>query len=142
MNERRNCHNMIPTCPNLRVDSVATSAFQIRALVRFSFPLRPSRNSLVCMTGKGVGWGNVMHEVVLNAYVAYLSKRMYVLAPFSLIFTATFPSTSYAFENYTWDKGESDFSNYKGKPIPARVPLTALISGMLPLLSQKYAPAP
>ena len=37
---------------------------------------------------------------------------------------------SYVFENYTWDKTASgDFSSFNGKPIPARVPLTALLSG-------------
>jgi hypothetical protein len=41
-----------------------------------------------------------------------------------------FDPPSYVFENYTWDKTVSgDFSNYKGKRIPARVPLTALLSG-------------
>jgi len=62
-----------------------------------------------------------MHEVVLNAYLAYLSKRIY------------------AFENYTWDKGEGDFSQFKGKPIPARVPLTALISG--PIAGDPFPPS-
>ncbi|KAI0245903.1 hypothetical protein BJV78DRAFT_1136456 [Lactifluus subvellereus] len=60
----------------------------------------------------GMGWGNAMQELLLNAHLAYLAKRTYV------------------FENYTWDKTASgDFSSFNGKPIPARVPLTALLSG-------------
>lgn len=36
----------------------------------------------------------------------------------------------YVFDNYTWDKSPGDFSTFNGKnPIPARVPLTALLSG-------------
>ncbi|KAI9453286.1 hypothetical protein F5148DRAFT_1233692 [Russula earlei] len=61
--------------------------------------------------GNSVGWGNIMQEVILNAHLAYLSKRTYV------------------FENYTWDMTPGDFSNFQGKPIPARVPLTSLLSG-------------
>ena len=38
----------------------------------------------------------------------------------------------YVFDNYTWDKTSGDFSTFNGKPIPARVPLTALLSGLLP----------
>jgi len=39
----------------------------------------------------------------------------------------------YVFDNYTWDKSPGDFSTFAGKPIPARVPLTAIVSGILPL---------
>ncbi|KAH9023701.1 hypothetical protein EDB84DRAFT_1508301 [Lactarius hengduanensis] len=59
----------------------------------------------------GLGWGNSMQELLFNAHLAYLSKRIYV------------------FDNYTWDKMPGDFSSFNGKPIPARVPLTALLSG-------------
>ncbi|KAH9960232.1 hypothetical protein BGW80DRAFT_1484786 [Lactifluus volemus] len=59
-----------------------------------------------------LGWGNAMQEMVLNAHLAYLAKRIYV------------------FENYTWDKTSDDFSNYNGKPIPARaLNRAALCSG-------------
>jgi hypothetical protein len=44
-------------------------------------------------------------------------------------------SGSYVFDNYTWERTPGDFSSYNGKPIPARVPLTALISGMLHFLT-------
>ncbi|KAH9966164.1 hypothetical protein BGW80DRAFT_1230443 [Lactifluus volemus] len=69
----------------------------------------------------GLGWGNAMQEMVLNAHLAYLAKRTYV------------------FENYTWDKTSDDFSNYNGKPIPARVPLTALLSG--PVAGDPFPPS-
>ncbi|KAH9012602.1 hypothetical protein EDB83DRAFT_2233677 [Lactarius deliciosus] len=59
----------------------------------------------------GLGWGNSMQELLFNAHLAYLSNRIYV------------------FDNYTWDKTPGDFSSFNGKPIPARVPLTALLSG-------------
>ncbi|KAI0270422.1 hypothetical protein BC834DRAFT_967221 [Gloeopeniophorella convolvens] len=59
----------------------------------------------------GLGWGNAMQEMLFNAHLAYLSKRTYV------------------FDNYTWEKTANDFSDFNGKPIPARVPLTALVVG-------------
>ncbi|KAI0270423.1 hypothetical protein BC834DRAFT_967222 [Gloeopeniophorella convolvens] len=59
----------------------------------------------------GSGWGNVMQELVLNAHLAYMSKRTYV------------------FHNFTWDGRPEDYSEFNGKSIPARVPLTALITG-------------
>ncbi|KAH9958137.1 hypothetical protein BC827DRAFT_617814 [Russula dissimulans] len=60
---------------------------------------------------QGFGWGNIMQQIIFNAHLAYHSKRIYV------------------FENYTWDTTSGDYSNFQGNPIPARVPLTALISG-------------
>lgn len=40
----------------------------------------------------------------------------------------------YVFDNYTWEKTSGDFSSFNDKPIPARVPLTALLSGAPPSL--------
>ncbi|KAI0245909.1 hypothetical protein BJV78DRAFT_229049 [Lactifluus subvellereus] len=70
----------------------------------------------------GLGWGNAMEEMLLNAHLAYLANRTYV------------------FENYTWDKRVSgDFSSFNGKKIPARVPLTALLSG--PVAGDPFPPS-
>ena len=44
----------------------------------------------------------------------------------------------YVFNNYTWDKSPGDFSKFADKTIPARVPLTALISGTLHPSSSPY----
>ncbi|KAI0668526.1 hypothetical protein C8Q78DRAFT_1098866 [Trametes maxima] len=60
---------------------------------------------------RGVGWGNVLQEIILNAHLAYKAKRAFV------------------FYNYTWNDDGSDYSNYNGKPIPSRIPLSALIRG-------------
>ncbi|KAI0746839.1 hypothetical protein C8Q80DRAFT_1220099 [Daedaleopsis nitida] len=57
------------------------------------------------------GWGNAMQELFLNAYLAYRTNRAFV------------------FDNYTWSRGEEDYSLYNMKPIPSRIPLTALIRG-------------
>ncbi|KAI0826561.1 hypothetical protein BC628DRAFT_1319723 [Trametes gibbosa] len=59
------------------------------------------------------GWGNAMQELFLNAYLAYRSDRAFV------------------FDNYTWSRDESDYSIYNLKPIPSRIPLTALIRGTI-----------
>ncbi|KAI0246305.1 hypothetical protein BJV78DRAFT_1286531 [Lactifluus subvellereus] len=57
------------------------------------------------------GRGNAILEVLLNAHPADLTRRTYV------------------FEKYTWDKTVSgDYSIFNGKRIPARVPLTPLLS--------------
>lgn len=57
------------------------------------------------------GWGNAMQELLLNSYLAYHANR------------------SFVFNNFTWDEGVSDYSIYNLKPIPSRIPLTALIRG-------------
>ncbi|KAH9958798.1 hypothetical protein BGW80DRAFT_1564856 [Lactifluus volemus] len=78
----------------------------------------------------GLGWGNAMQEMVLNAHLAYLAKRMYASFHCHIRVALSRPDAyPYVFENYTWDKTSDDFSNYNGKPIPVRVPLTALLSG-------------
>ncbi|KAF5346661.1 hypothetical protein D9758_013213 [Tetrapyrgos nigripes] len=55
----------------------------------------------------GVGWGNVLQEMFLNAYLAFV------------------------FDNYTWDKHESDYSEFKGKKIPSRIPVSSMLSGFM-----------
>ncbi|KAM5542589.1 hypothetical protein V8D89_003550 [Ganoderma adspersum] len=61
---------------------------------------------------RGSGWGNIWQEILLNAYLSYKSNRAFV------------------FYNYTWnDDASQDYSDYSGKPIPSRVPLSALIAG-------------
>ncbi|KAJ7701184.1 hypothetical protein B0H17DRAFT_924778 [Mycena rosella] len=62
-------------------------------------------------SGTRFGWGNYMQEMVLNAYLAYAAQRAYV------------------FDNYTWDRGGEDITSWGGKAIPARIPLSAFISG-------------
>ncbi|KAI8970876.1 hypothetical protein BD414DRAFT_501473 [Trametes punicea] len=57
------------------------------------------------------GWGNAMQELFLNAYLAYRSERAFV------------------FDNYTWSRDEADYSLYNLRPIPSRIPLTAMIRG-------------
>ncbi|KAH9854362.1 hypothetical protein C2E23DRAFT_818421 [Lenzites betulinus] len=59
----------------------------------------------------GSGWGNAMQEHLLNAHLAYKSGRALV------------------FNNYTWNKDGSDYSDFNGNLIPSRVPLAALIQG-------------
>ncbi|KAI0747642.1 hypothetical protein C8Q80DRAFT_1120344 [Daedaleopsis nitida] len=56
----------------------------------------------------GNGWGNVFQEIVMNAYVSYKSNRAFV------------------FYNYTWSY-DGDYADYNGKPIPSRIPLSALV---------------
>ncbi|KAH9890666.1 hypothetical protein C8Q73DRAFT_747504 [Cubamyces lactineus] len=60
---------------------------------------------------RGSGWGNIFQEVLLNAYLAHKANRGFV------------------FYNYTWNDDGSDYSDYNGKPIPSRIPLSALIRG-------------
>ncbi|KZT27662.1 hypothetical protein NEOLEDRAFT_1130722 [Neolentinus lepideus HHB14362 ss-1] len=58
------------------------------------------------------GWGNAMQELILNAHLSYVAKRTYV------------------FDNYTWSRDLSqEYSDFNGKLIPSRIPLTALVGG-------------
>ncbi|CCM02754.1 uncharacterized protein FIBRA_04862 [Fibroporia radiculosa] len=66
------------------------------------------------------GWGNVMQELLLNSYLAYKSERAFV------------------FDNYTWNRDGSDYTDYNGKLIPSRVPLSALIQG--PTVGSPFPP--
>ncbi|KAJ7243969.1 hypothetical protein C8J57DRAFT_1083351 [Mycena rebaudengoi] len=52
-----------------------------------------------------------MQEMVLNAYLAYASRRAYV------------------FDNYTWEREGPDIVEFEGKLRPGRIPLSAYIAG-------------
>lgn len=68
-----------------------------------------------------IGWGNAMQEAMMNAHLAYLTRRIHV------------------FDNYTWNADDpADFSSYNGNLIPSRIPLTALLSG--PMAGAPFAP--
>ncbi|VDB96820.1 unnamed protein product [Peniophora sp. CBMAI 1063] len=61
-----------------------------------------------------VGWGNSMQEMIANHHLAYRTNRIYVMY------------------NYTWDKhAEGDYSQFGDHKIPARIPISALVSGPL-----------
>jgi hypothetical protein len=58
----------------------------------------------------------------------------YVQAPIEIFMNSRHPFgllNSYVFEDYEWTKKSGDFSRFNTKWIPARVPLTALLSGAL-----------
>ncbi|KIL62346.1 hypothetical protein M378DRAFT_12930 [Amanita muscaria Koide BX008] len=61
---------------------------------------------------RGVGWGNVMQELLLNALLAYTIKR------------------SFVFYNYEWGT-RTRYSLYNGHLIPSTIPLSAIVSGPL-----------
>ncbi|KAK7055711.1 hypothetical protein R3P38DRAFT_2848631 [Favolaschia claudopus] len=61
--------------------------------------------------GSHFGWGNYMQEMLLNAYLAFAAHRAYV------------------FDNYTWEREGSEISSWNGHSIPARIPLSAFLSG-------------
>lgn len=78
-----------------------------------------------------------MEEMILDSYLAYAAQRAYV----SLTVLGT-PKHSlphrYVFDNYTWDRYGPEISSWNGKPIPARIPLSALISGTPSLLVPQH----
>ncbi|EKM56441.1 uncharacterized protein PHACADRAFT_253563 [Phanerochaete carnosa HHB-10118-sp] len=61
----------------------------------------------------GLGWGNYMQDLVFNAQLAYRTGRAFV------------------FDNYTWNRDGSEYTDYNGKLIPSQIPLSALISSPL-----------
>ncbi|KIY53954.1 hypothetical protein FISHEDRAFT_32195 [Fistulina hepatica ATCC 64428] len=66
----------------------------------------------------GVGFGNVLQEMILNAHLAYTLKR------------------SMVFDNFTWSRDSSDFADFNGKPIPNHIPWSTMLSG--PLVGGTY----
>ncbi|OSX66839.1 hypothetical protein POSPLADRAFT_1129442 [Postia placenta MAD-698-R-SB12] len=60
---------------------------------------------------RGVGWGNVMQEMLLNHQLALKAGR------------------SFVFTNYTWDDSGKPYSNFHGSSIPSTIPVSALIRG-------------
>ncbi|KAG8220778.1 hypothetical protein J3R82DRAFT_2210 [Butyriboletus roseoflavus] len=66
------------------------------------------------------GWGNAMQELLLNALLSYETNRAFV------------------FDNYTWEREGPEFAEYNGKLIPARIPLSAIISG--PIIGSAFGP--
>jgi hypothetical protein len=110
-------------------------------------PNRATQVSHSPMTATGAGFGNIMQEIFFNAHLASLSKRMYVLfhaLPISIHYLLYFTSPrihasvffiSYTFENYTLDVNPNvEYTNFEGEKVAARVPLTAVVGGTLPLL--------
>ncbi|TCD70094.1 hypothetical protein EIP91_004823, partial [Steccherinum ochraceum] len=57
------------------------------------------------------GWGNALQELLLDAHVAYRSKRSFVFHP------------------YTWNNDGSNYTGYGDHLIPSKVPITALLAG-------------
>ena len=73
-----------------------------------------------------------MQEILLNAYLAYKANRACVFPLFAYVRCMIELALSFVFYNYTWnDNPNEDYADYAGKPIPSRVPLTALIRGEL-----------
>ncbi len=66
----------------------------------------------------------------MNAHLAYSVKRSYV--PFVIRLLLPLSVTRYVFDNYTWSRDmSSEYSEFNGRIIPARIPLSALIAGAL-----------
>ncbi|KAI0683421.1 hypothetical protein BC835DRAFT_1395213 [Cytidiella melzeri] len=66
----------------------------------------------------GSGWGNYMQDMLLNAALTYHTGR------------------SYVFDNYTWQLDGPEVAEWNGNKIPARIPLSAFISG--PIVGGKF----
>ena len=79
----------------------------------------------------------------MNAQVAYSSGRAYVSdhsyhkAKLFVLILCSCAADRFVFDNFTWDRDRTDYSKFEfnGNLIPAQVPLSALISGELGVLS-------
>lgn len=71
-----------------------------------------------------------MQELLMNALLAHTTRRAYVLFPMALVSLSTLPA-SFVFDNFTWDRDAVNYSMFNGKFIPARIPLSAIVSGAL-----------
>jgi len=79
--------------------------------VKYFYSANHARNS---------GWGNVMQDFVMMALLAHTTNR------------------SFAFNDYKWNDDGSIYSEYNGKKIPSRFPLSALLSG--PMVGGPWPP--
>ncbi|KAF7359851.1 hypothetical protein MVEN_00710500 [Mycena venus] len=70
------------------------------------YPRRAPRNISVVSE-----WGSYLQEMILDAYLAYASERAYV------------------FDNYTLEREGAEIISSNGHHTPARIPLSAFISG-------------
>jgi hypothetical protein len=70
--------------------------------IKYFFPANHATSS---------GWGNVMQDYVMMGLLAHAANR------------------SYVFDDYIWNPDGSLYSDYNGKLIPSRTPLSALLSG-------------
>ncbi|KAL4062369.1 hypothetical protein J3A83DRAFT_4110097 [Scleroderma citrinum] len=59
----------------------------------------------------GSGWGNAMQELLINTLLSHTVNRAFV------------------FDNFTWNPDGPDYSEFNGKLIPSRIPLSAIMSG-------------
>ncbi|KAH7924169.1 hypothetical protein BV22DRAFT_1130074 [Leucogyrophana mollusca] len=59
----------------------------------------------------GMGWGNVMQDYIMMNLLARATNR------------------SFVFDDYVWNSDGSLYSDFNGKPIPSRIPLSAILSG-------------
>ncbi|KAI0794616.1 hypothetical protein C8Q74DRAFT_1445936 [Fomes fomentarius] len=60
----------------------------------------------------GIGWNNVLQELLFNAFLAHRSNRSFVMY------------------NYSWNEDDT-YSPYNGHLIPSKIPLSAIIRGPL-----------
>ncbi|KAF8325498.1 hypothetical protein F5887DRAFT_1202144 [Amanita rubescens] len=60
---------------------------------------------------QGVGWGNVMQEIIMNAFLAYSAKR------------------SFVFYDHSWNAPNGIATYYDDRRIPSSIPLSAILSG-------------
>ena len=75
---RSGCLSMILTCPIPKVGKAATYASQTRCGVRFLLSCNSAGYATELKHILGLGWGNAMQELLLNAHLAYLVNRTYV----------------------------------------------------------------
>ncbi|EIW79008.1 hypothetical protein CONPUDRAFT_59208, partial [Coniophora puteana RWD-64-598 SS2] len=68
-------------------------------------------SGVINLSSIGSGWGNIMQDYVMSALLAHVTNR------------------SHVFNDYVWDKDHGPYSDFNGKAIPSRIPLTALAGG-------------
>ncbi|EIW79021.1 hypothetical protein CONPUDRAFT_126793 [Coniophora puteana RWD-64-598 SS2] len=60
---------------------------------------------------RSAGWGNIMQDFMMMALLAHATNR------------------SHVFNDYVWDPNRGPYSDFNGKVIPSRIPLTAIVGG-------------
>ncbi|KAJ3509166.1 hypothetical protein NLJ89_g5362 [Agrocybe chaxingu] len=57
------------------------------------------------------GWGNVLQEMIFSELLAVKARRGFV------------------WDDYTWNRDGPEYSDFNGKKIPSRIPLSTMLSG-------------
>ncbi|KAF9219951.1 hypothetical protein BS17DRAFT_788339 [Gyrodon lividus] len=97
-------HRLPPLYENVRAEEQRLSHYKEyqHQSIKYFFAANHAHSS---------GWGNIMQDLIMMGLLAHATNR------------------SFVFDDYVWNPDGSLYTDYNGKLIPSRIPLSALLSG-------------